>query len=203
MYIRNISYDTPYTAGELARFQVVLRDQSLPLTLEEGEGGDLRFLGQSLTPEEFPVYIPPQPMLFDKQFPINGHCLYRAPETQYKWVCPSRFRKLKLGRVGEYIDVLFFREEAPFVRWVRFPATDDPEEERPGDNPLSWREEGEGVAILGASLYRERLHIPAKINGLPVIRAELPHYRFSENLRELVVEEGVGGWLFEGKRDKT
>jgi len=192
MYIADIPLDTPFDTGELARFHAVLRDQSQPLTLEEGEDGTLLFLGRSITPEIFPVYIPPQPLLFDKQFPINGHCLYRAPETQYKWVCPSRFRKLKLSRVGERIDVLFFRDQEPFVRWVRFPATDDPEEERPGDNPLSWREEGEGVAILGASLYRERLHIPAKINGLPVVRVELPHYHFSENLRELVVEEGVG-----------
>lgn len=192
MYIHNISFDTPYTAGELAHFWVVHHKQPQPLTLEERENGTLLFLGQILTPEVFPAYIPPHPVLFDKQFPINDCCLYRAPETGDKWVCPSRFRKLTLSRVGEYIDVLFFREEAPFVRWVRFSAVDDPEAEKPGDNPLSWRETGGEITVLGASLYRERLHIPAQIDGLPVIRAELPHYRFSENLRELVVDEGVG-----------
>lgn len=191
MYIHNITFGTPYTAEELAGLCVVHRQKAIPLTLEERVDGTLLFLGQPLSPEVFHVWFPPQPTQFGKQIPINGHCLFRAPETQDRWVCPSRFRKLTLNRAGERIDVLFFREEEPFVRWVRFAATDDPEAERPGDNPLSWKEEGGKITVLGASLYRERLHIPAQIHGLPVVRAELPHYRFSENLRELVVEEGV------------
>lgn len=191
MHISNISFDTPYAAHELAHFSLIHQQQAYPLTLEEGEDGSLIFLGRPLTPEVFPVYIPHQSVPFGKQFPINGWCLFRAPETGGKWVFPSRFRKLTLTHLGERIDVLFFREEEPFVRWVCFSTTDDPNVEKPGDNPLSWKEEGGGVTVLGASLYRERLHIPAQINGLPVLRVELPHYRFSENLRELVVEEGV------------
>ena len=147
MYIHNITFDAPYTAEELTRFCVVHRQQTIPLTLEETEGGTLLFLGQPLIPEVFPVWFPPRTAPFGKQFPINGHCLFRAPETQDRWVCPSRFRKLTLNRAGERIDVLFFREEEPFVRWVRFAATDDSEAEQPGDNTLSWKEEGGEITV--------------------------------------------------------
>lgn len=190
MYFPDIPLDTPFTAGELERFSVWHDGVREKFSFRE-EGEHIVCMGQTFAPKVCPAHIPEDIDRFGKQFPVSGHYLYRAPGTGGKWVCSTRCRKLELHNPGEVLDLLYFQSgEAP-LRWIRLAATADPDLENPEENHLYHREAFGCVTVCGASMYRERLHIPAEIGGKPVTAVDLPAYRFNENLRELVVAEGV------------
>lgn len=124
-----------------------------------------------------------------KQVWAPHYCLFRCPQTESKWYSPHVYQYITMCDAADWVELLYLDEEQPYLE--RYVLTCDPMEEDPAQQEFEYvRHLGE-LTITGVRHYCERLHIPARLEGLPVVNVFLSYSHQISHLRELTVEEGV------------
>lgn len=184
-HIPMVPRSAPLTTEDLEATCVWYGDGIYQLHFSEDE--TLHYLGQTVQPKLYPVYLPAG--IPCKTIPLSGNVLYR--KNNKHWFFSATYHVADLQSPGDTLDALFFHEHKPVIQWLRFLATEDPHLEEPSVDCLFYTVEGDHICVFGAPAYTERIHVPAKINGLPVRHVRLPKKQIGKNVHEIVIEDGV------------
>lgn len=176
------------------------------VSLEERQG-NLYWMGKELPVRKVPVYLAADdprrkaPSRWSeecddfgrepgaKQVWLPHYCIYRSPQTGGKWRNPCVYGYVTLCDEAPWAELLYLEEQEGYLE--RYVLTDDPMEEDPNRQAFEYYRRAGALTVTGVKYYCERLHIPARIDGVPVTKVALGISMKLSYLRELVVEEGV------------
>lgn len=188
----DLPYDTPMESRELRNFLVYTSEENRQASGFFECAGQILYLDEWYKPNIYPVYTPGTPDFPGSRIPIQGgYNLYRCAATGFRWVRPSKYVELVIKDPKDTLDVLQFHWDEPVITYDQYRATEDPEEEVFFDQQFWTDKKDEKVHLCGVSRYCERLSVPAEMDGWPVHTVYLRRSEQMQNLRELVVEDGV------------
>ena len=124
-----------------------------------------------------------------KQVWVPHFCLYRSPQTDEMWFSPCVYEYITLCDDAQWAELLYLNEEQPYLE--RYVLTADPTEEEPAKQKFIYERHLGMMTITGIRHFCERLHIPAKLDGVAVSKVSIQADEKVKYLRELVVEDGV------------
>lgn len=195
-----------YTTRQLEAYINRHRWDQEKVSLEE-TGAGVFWQGKPVSCRRFPVYMAPEDPrrkvsfvrktegdactcdFTAKQVWLPYGCYYRSPGTKEKWIAPEIPGYITLCDASDWVEMLKINEGQAALE--RYELTADPVEEDVFAQEFKYvRHLGE-LTITGVRHYCERLHIPARLGGLPVANVCLPTGVDAPYLRELSVEEGV------------
>ena len=171
-------------------------------------GGALFWQGQQISPRRFPVYLAPEDPR--RKVPVRGKvddedayvrdsaakqvwlpygCYYRSPSTRGRWISTGLPCYITLCDASVWVEVLALGGGQASLE--QYELTADPGEEDVSAQEFEYVRHLGKLTITGVRHYCERLHIPAQLDGTPVVNVFLSNSVNAPYLRELTVEEGV------------
>ena len=124
-----------------------------------------------------------------KQVWLPYGCIYRGPVTGGGWVSNGLPRYVTLCDTAAWVELLNLDEEQASLE--RYELTADPMEEDVSAQEFEYVRHLGVLTITGVRHYCERLHIPAQLDGMPVVNVFLSSGLYAPYLRELTIEEGI------------